>query len=56
MQFRFTVGAPSAEAQFALEREKACKQDANARQYPSLYVNMSRHPLSSDLRSQYLAY
>ncbi|KAJ3535766.1 hypothetical protein NM688_g6931 [Phlebia brevispora] len=37
-QFRFTVGAPNAEAQFAAEQEKARAKDGNARIYPSLYA------------------
>lgn len=56
MQFRFTVGAPSAEAQFASEREQACAQDANARQYPSLYVSVTGHSISRDLCSQCLTH
>ncbi|GJE90635.1 hypothetical protein PsYK624_067790 [Phanerochaete sordida] len=35
--FRFTVGAPDAEAKFYKAREIAKTQDENARQYPSIY-------------------
>lgn len=37
-QFRFTVGAPDAEAKFKTEQDKARSEDKNAQTYPSLYA------------------
>jgi ubiquitin-conjugating enzyme E2 Q len=37
-QFRFTIGAPDAEARFKAAVTEAQKTDANARKYPGLYV------------------
>ncbi|THH00560.1 hypothetical protein EW026_g1985 [Hermanssonia centrifuga] len=37
-QFRFTVGAPDAEAKFHEEQSRACATDPNANRYPSLYA------------------
>ena len=37
-QFRFTIGAPDAEARFKAAVVEAQKTDANARKYPGLYV------------------
>jgi hypothetical protein len=37
-QFRFTIGAPDAEARFKASVAEAQKTDANARKYPGLYV------------------
>ena len=44
-QFRFSVGAPDAEARFRMAIQQAQVEDANARLYPSLYVR-SRHSSS----------
>ena len=38
-QFRFTVGAPDAEAKFYRHQSLACQTDYNAQQYPSLFVS-----------------
>lgn len=38
-QFRFTIGAPDAEAKFKAAIKDVQKDDANARKYPSLYVS-----------------
>ena len=40
-QFRFSVGAPDAEAKFRKALQQAQAQSANARKYPSLYVRRS---------------
>ena len=40
-QFRFTVGAPDAEAKFYAAQRQAVLQDSNARNYPSLFVRPS---------------
>ncbi|KZW01474.1 hypothetical protein EXIGLDRAFT_717897 [Exidia glandulosa HHB12029] len=37
-QFRFSVGAPDAEARFKANVEAAVKEDKNAKKYPSLYA------------------
>ncbi|KAJ7641952.1 hypothetical protein FB45DRAFT_1054322 [Roridomyces roridus] len=37
-QFRFSVGAPDAEAKFQAALKKATETDANAKKYPSLYA------------------
>ena len=37
-QFRFTIGAPDAEARFKASVAEAQKTDVNARKYPGLYV------------------
>lgn len=37
-QYRFTVGAPDAEAKFHAAQQEASNQDPNARSYPSLYA------------------
>ena len=37
-QFRFSVGAPDAEAKFRVAVQTAQEENAKARQYPSLYV------------------
>lgn len=37
-QFRFTIGAPDAEAKFKAAVAEAQQTDINARMYPSLYV------------------
>ena len=37
-QFRFTIGAPDAEARFKAAVAEAQKTDVNARKYPGLYV------------------
>lgn len=39
-QFRFTIGAPDAEAKFKAAVTKAQTTDKNARKYPSLYVRL----------------
>lgn len=37
-QFRFSVGAPDAEARFKANVDAAVKEDKNAKKFPSLYV------------------
>jgi hypothetical protein len=41
-QFRFSVGAPDAEAKFKAAVGLAQAKNANARRYPSLYVRVER--------------
>lgn len=38
-QFRFTIGAPDAEAKFNTAIKQAQKEYKNAVQYPSIYVS-----------------
>lgn len=40
-QFRFSVGAPDAEAKFKAAVEDVQKTDKNAKKFPSLYVCFS---------------
>lgn len=39
-QFRFTIGAPDAEAKFKVAIKQAQQEDKNAVQYPSIYVGI----------------
>lgn len=40
-QFRFTVGAPDAEARFYAAQMQAREQDSNAQQFPSVFVGVN---------------
>jgi hypothetical protein len=45
-QFRFSVGAPDAEATFQKALQNATMTDANAKESPSLYVRACSPPLA----------